>query len=96
MQLFPSPATEQKKSCAGCSQLVVRTDCHRNRYGEYICTGCQARGIRFTWPNRLLSHLRRISLVLFIVAITSAVAMLVLWLFYSLFFKLDIFKLLFG
>lgn len=34
--------------CAGCGIEVARKDCHRNRYGDYICRTCQAGGFRFT------------------------------------------------
>jgi hypothetical protein len=40
------------KTCSACGAAVSRAQCHRNRYGEYICHGCQARGIRFTWHQR--------------------------------------------
>ena len=96
MQLFPNLATDQKRSCAGCRQLVAREDCHRNRYGEYICKSCQSKGIRFTWPNRLRDYLRRTFFTLSVVAISGALASLVLWGFYSMFLHLNIFKVFFG
>lgn len=40
------PATS--KVCSSCRLVVTRTDCHKNRYGEYICRACQASGVRFT------------------------------------------------
>ena len=36
------------RPCAGCGTEVARRDCHRNRYGEYICRRCQEAGIRST------------------------------------------------
>lgn len=95
MQQFPSLAAEQKRVCAGCRSLVLRDDCHRNRYHEYICKSCQANGIRFTWRNRLREYSRRSALTISIVAIASAVGMLILWIFYSVFMRVDIFKLVF-
>ena len=73
----------------------MRDDCHRNRYNEYICKSCQAKGIRFTWRNRLRAYLRRSALTLSIVAIASAVGMVILWVFYAAFVRVDIFKLVF-
>ena len=95
MQLFPNLAADQKRACAGCRLLVAREQCHRNRYSEYICKSCQAKGIRFTWPNRLRDYSRRSIVTLTVIAICGAIGMLILWLFYSVFLRLDIFKLVF-
>ena len=95
MQQFPNLAADQKKLCAGCRSWVLRDDCHRNRYNEYICKSCQAKGIRFTWGNRLREYSRRSAVTLSIVAIASAVGMLILWIFYAAFARVDIFKLVF-
>ena len=43
------------KKCSVCGTTVRRRDCHKNRYGEYICRPCQANGMRFT-PRRQLIH----------------------------------------
>lgn len=75
--------------------LVPREDCHRNRYREYICKSCQAKGIRFTWSNRLRDYSKRSAVTLSVIAIACAIGMLILWAFYSVFLRLDIFKLLF-
>jgi hypothetical protein len=42
-----SPETRMK-TCVGCGATVARRDCHRNRYGEYVCRTCQEAGIRFS------------------------------------------------
>ncbi len=47
------------KICSACGATVARTDCHRNRYREYICHACQARGVRFTWSRRLHTRWRQ-------------------------------------
>ena len=39
--------------CTGCGTKVARQDCHRNRYGEYICRPCQAAGFKFGWRQGL-------------------------------------------
>ena len=48
------PATS--KVCSSCRLVVARTDCHRNRYGEYICRACQASGVRFTRRRKFGFH----------------------------------------
>lgn len=95
MQLFPNLSVDQKKACAACRLWVSREDCHRNRYNEYICKSCQAKGIRFTWHNRLRDYARRFATTLSIVAVSGAIGMFILWIFYSVFMRLDIFKLVF-
>lgn len=47
------------KVCAACGTSVARQDCHKNRFGEYICRNCQAAGIRFTRQSRVWSWVRR-------------------------------------
>lgn len=47
--------------CSSCGTTVAREECHKNRYGEYICRSCQERGIRFT-PRRKARHVVRQSL----------------------------------
>ena len=96
MQLFPNLAADQKKVCAGCRVWVSREECHRNRYHEYICKRCQTKGIRFTWRNRLREYARRSVITVSIVAISGAVGMFILWMFYTVFMHLNIFKLFFG
>jgi hypothetical protein len=36
------------RKCFSCGASVLRQDCHKNRYGEYICRTCQSSGIRFS------------------------------------------------
>lgn len=52
---LPDPRNDEQgriRQCATCAQSVERKDCHRNRFGEYICRQCQARGIRFSPQTR--------------------------------------------
>ena len=95
MQQFPNLAADQKKVCAGCRLWVSRDDCHRNRYNEYICKSCQAKGLRFTWNNRLRNYARRSAVTLSVVTVSAAIGMFILWIFYSVIMRLDIFKLVF-
>ncbi len=46
------------KVCSGCKKEIPRQDCHRNRYGEYICRACQAAGFKFTWRHLLAQHFK--------------------------------------
>ena len=69
------------KKCSVCGTAVRRRDCHKNRYGEYICRPCQANGVRFT-PRRQLIHggkkwlLRFVGLLL----LTGVLALFFWWL----------------
>lgn len=54
-----SPADSSGRSsalrhCACCGAEVVRRDCHKNRYGEYICKSCQAAGKRCSRRYQIL------------------------------------------
>ncbi len=31
------------KTCAQCMAKVTRSECHKNRYGQYICLACRAK-----------------------------------------------------
>ena len=67
--------------CAGCKRSVPRADCHRNRYGEYICHACQQRGIRSTWRNRLRHHWRTLTIGVWVMLGLTALALLLAWSF---------------
>ncbi len=41
------------RACAACGAMVSRQDCHRNRYGEYICRTCQSAGVKHTLRGTL-------------------------------------------
>jgi hypothetical protein len=45
--------------CAECGAVVARRDCHKNRYGEYLCRACLKAGIRSTARGRARSLTRR-------------------------------------
>ena len=53
MRFFPTPYPNEPKVCSACSLAVPRKDCHKNRYGQYICKTCQAAGVKFTRAGRL-------------------------------------------
>jgi recombinational DNA repair protein (RecF pathway) len=71
------------KVCAACGATVDRKDCHRNRYGEYICRKCSAAGIKFTWHRRL-RHLAKAKLRKFLPMLPVAgLALLLIWVLYE-------------
>lgn len=39
--------------CSVCGAVVERKDCHKNRFGEYICHKCQLAGKTLKWHQRL-------------------------------------------
>lgn len=71
--------------CAECDAEVLRADCHRNRYHEYICRGCQARGVRYTWRNRLQYHKKMLTIGFWILLGLTALALLTAWAFHLMF-----------
>jgi hypothetical protein len=68
------------KKCSACGAVVQRKDCHKNRYGEYICRECQAKGVLFTPRRRLLRDGKKwlIRFLLMLVA-TGAVTLFFWW-----------------
>jgi hypothetical protein len=67
--------------CSICKAPVLRKDCHRNRYDEYICRSCQDAGIRFSWRKRLRYQLGKASLSLWVLFTVTAVLLLGSWMF---------------
>ena len=79
--------------CTGCGATVSRRDCHRNRYGEYICRGCQAVGIKYSprhLGRRIATWFR--SRLLLGIPLAGLVALL-LWTFYSVIMKVNFYRL---
>jgi len=67
------------KKCSACGEVVRRRDCHKNRYGEYICRQCQAKGIRFT-PWRVFLHNGKKWLISFLLLlVATAIVILLFW-----------------
>ena len=94
MRAFPSLTNDELRTCSACSLRVVRQDCHRNRYAQYICRNCQAKGVKFTWFNRLGKIATRALLILFACLAGAGLVLLVLWVVYSVFLHVDFFRLL--
>ena len=51
---------DNAKTCSACGASVARQDCHKNRFGEYICHDCQALGIGSTRRSRIWAWVSRV------------------------------------
>ena len=71
------------KVCSACAATVERKDCHRNRYGEYICRKCRTAGIKFTWQRRLRHRTKLMARKYLPVLPVAALALLVIWVLYE-------------
>lgn len=67
------------RQCSACGTVVARKECHRNRYAEYICRACQAKGIKFTPHGRRRHGLRRALAPLLVAILFVSVLLWVLW-----------------
>lgn len=47
------------KTCSSCGTKVARQDCHKNRFGEYICRNCQQAGVVATRNSRFWAWVKR-------------------------------------
>ena len=92
MRTFPTPYPNEPKICAVCGVTVARKDCHKNRYGKYICRNCQAVGVRPGWRQRWLRGSRRAAAWGFWLGLAGLVVLGALgWIVYALFEDLDMF-----
>lgn len=92
MRAFPTPYPNEPKICSVCGSTVARRDCHKDRYGKYICKNCQAAGVKHSLRERLLRKSRR-ALRGFWLGLAGLMAAGVLaWIAYALFVHIDIFK----
>lgn len=66
--------------CASCGAPVDRSNCHKNRYSEYICRRCQTEGIRFGPRGRKKRLLRWVIPALLSVFVIACLLALALWL----------------
>jgi hypothetical protein len=58
---------------------VKRQDCHKNRYGEYICRTCQASGIKFTRLHRSLYWNKPLVVWFLWLAVGTLLSLLIFW-----------------
>lgn len=71
------------RKCSGCGLTVSRGDCHKNRYGEYLCRNCQAAGMKFTGAARSRRWRRRAPAIILSSLLAMAVIALVISLLYG-------------
>jgi hypothetical protein len=76
------PSMSLLRNCVGCGREVARPECHRNRYGEYVCRDCQAKGFRYSTSRRLGFQLKRFLKIGLRVLAWICLAALVLGCFY--------------
>ena len=77
------PSALDQRTCTACGASVHRADVHKNRYGQYICKGCRADGVRAVGRQRLRHMVQRMptGLIIFLTVITLLVLLpLALWL----------------
>lgn len=71
------------RKCCGCGSTVSRKDCHKNRYGQYICRTCQAAGLKFTRGARLRYWWQRTPSVIIGSLTGMALMALAIWALYA-------------
>ncbi len=59
MTIYPARDPEKMLPCSACGNTVSRVDCHKNRFGEYICWECQEDGIKATKKQKSRYYLKR-------------------------------------
>ena len=90
MRIFPSLNPYETKICSACRLSFARSDCHKNRYGEYLCKPCRASGVKSTRGGRLRHGSQRAVLGFWLsLGIAVAVAMAA-WMLYAVFEHLSI------
>ena len=92
MRLFPTPYPNEPKICSVCGLTVARRDCHKDRYGKYICKNCQAAGVKPSLRERLLRGARRVVWGFGLGLAGVMAAGVLAWISYALFVHIDIFK----
>ncbi len=92
MRSFPSLYPQDPKVCSACGATVARRDCHKNRFGEYICRVCQAAGIKVAPGRKLQRGSRRAAWGFWVGLLGLAAAGLLAWIGYALFMHIDLFR----
>lgn len=59
MKIYPARDPERTLPCSACRNTVSRVDCHKNRFGEYICQQCQEEGVKATSRQKGRYYLKR-------------------------------------
>lgn len=72
------------RTCSGCGATVSRRDCHKNRYGEYLCRSCQASGMKFTRTKQLRHWAGHTPAILMWSLVGAALVALAVWALYAI------------
>lgn len=72
----PVQAFSKVHTCAICTRQIERQECHRNRYGEYICKICQTRGHRYSSKGKIARIKRYLTMALRWLALLGFFALL--------------------
>jgi len=72
-----------QKVCFRCGASVARTECHKNRFGEYVCRTCQAAGIKASWSRRLSQMSKTLFRQILLGLAGIGLATLFVWMFYG-------------
>jgi hypothetical protein len=70
-----------QKVCFKCGETVERRDCHKNRFGEYICRSCQAGGVKASWYRPLSKIVKMMFRQILLWLAGAAVIALFVWMF---------------
>ena len=92
MRVFPTPYPNEPKIFSVCGLTVARRDCHKNRYGKYICKNCQAAGVKPSLSERMLRGARRAVRGFWLGLAGVMAAGVLAWISYALFVHVDIFR----
>src|SRR5512133_3216109 len=72
---------DMSRVCSACGTSVARGDCHKNRYGEYICRECQSAGIKFVRRGPPSNVMRLVIQVFLFGLIVASLVFFVTWQF---------------
>jgi len=69
------PAASDHRTCNSCGTRVHRDEVHKNRYAQYICKACRAKGVRAVGRRRVHHLVQRMptALVAFLVMLVVLV-----------------------
>jgi hypothetical protein len=71
------------RKCFSCGASVLRQDCHKNRYGEYVCRACQASGVRFSKRSGWRYWLSLAPVIILWSVVVTALITLVFWVLFA-------------
>ena len=78
-----------QKACFKCDAMVARTDCHKNRFGEYVCRSCQAAGVKASWVQRMRQMSKKMLRQVLLWLAGAGLAAIFVWLFFGFMARMD-------